>query len=143
MSTPEALFTAGRPRWHARVRARLAVALALALAHLPPRRIRRILTVLRAGARPATYRQAQEARSAVIAVSVVCAGKGCLPRSIATTLLCRAQGSWPVWTVGVRSTPFAAHAWVEAEGRAVDEGEHVLAFRPLLKVGPHHRQDPA
>lgn len=123
MSTPETLFHISdripvRPRFLARV----AVAAALALARLPPRHIRVILTWLRGRAGKANYGQAGQARQAVVAVSVTCAGKGCLPRSIATALLCRMRGYWPVWRVGARSAPFGAHAWVEAEGRAVDEG---------------------
>ncbi|MFC3456025.1 lasso peptide biosynthesis B2 protein [Amycolatopsis speibonae] len=139
MSSPETLFAADRPPLLVRLAARLAVAVALPMSHLPPRRIRRLLSVLRRGAVPATYGQARAARSAVITVSLTCAGKGCLPRSIATALLCRLRGRWPTWRVGVRTGPFGAHAWVEAEGRAVDEGEQILAFRPLMTVEPRHR----
>ena len=73
---------------------------------------------LRRGARPATYEQAKAARDTVVAVSLTCAAReGCLPRSLATVLLCRLHGSWPAWCVGARRLPpFAAHAWVEAEG---------------------------
>ena len=47
-----------------------------------------------------------------------------MPRSIATALLCRMSGTWPTWRVGVRTVaPFSAHAWVEAEGKPVDEVE--------------------
>jgi len=130
------LFAADRPPLSLRLAARFAVAVALPVAHLPPRRIRLLLSMVRRGAAPATYRQAQAARSAVITVSLTCAGKGCLPRSIATALLCRLHGRWPTWRTGVRTGPFGAHAWVEAEGRAVDEGEQILAFRPLITVEP-------
>ncbi|SHF62227.1 lasso peptide biosynthesis B2 protein [Streptoalloteichus hindustanus] len=139
MSTPETLFVADRPPWWLRAAARVVVAVAVAMAHLPPRRIRQILSVARIGAVPASYEQARAARSAAIAVSVTCAGKGCLPRSIATALLCRLRGCWPTWRVGARTSPFGAHAWVEAEGRAVDEGENVLAFRPVMTIEPRHR----
>ncbi|MFD0475475.1 lasso peptide biosynthesis B2 protein [Nonomuraea thailandensis] len=75
----------------------------------------------RRGAAPATAAQAKAARDAVIAVSLSCAGQGCLPRSIAAALLCRLRGTWPTWCTGVRVHPFAAHAWIEAGGRPVDE----------------------
>ena len=70
------------------------------------------------GARPATYEQAKAARDTIVAVSLICgAREGCLPRSLATVLLCRLHGSWPAWCVGARRLPpFAAHAWVEADG---------------------------
>ncbi|RKT85496.1 Transglutaminase-like superfamily protein [Saccharopolyspora antimicrobica] len=136
MSTPETLFAADRPPLRTRVAARVAVAIALPMAHLSPRRIRHVLAFARRGAPPATYAQASAARSAVIAVSTTCAGKGCLPRSIATALLCRVRGCWPTWKVGVRAAPFGAHAWVEAAGCAVDEGEQAQAFLPLMAVEP-------
>ncbi|WP_445548594.1 lasso peptide biosynthesis B2 protein [Frankia sp. CiP1_Cm_nod2] len=115
-----------------------AVATARLLATQPPGRIRSVLTWLRRGATPAGYQQALAARDAVTAVSMVCRGaRGCVPRSVATALVCRASGVWPTWYVGVRRVgPFAAHAWVEADGVMV--GEHELAgyFRPLIAVPP-------
>ncbi|WP_319637756.1 lasso peptide biosynthesis B2 protein [Streptomyces milbemycinicus] len=99
------------------------------------------MTRLRKGARPATYAEARAAREAVVAVSLRCAGdEGCLPRSLATVLPCRAvpgraRGTWPTWTVGVRARlPFGAHAWVEAEGRMVEERADPSYFRPLFSV---------
>ncbi|UNO38690.1 lasso peptide biosynthesis B2 protein [Streptomyces sp. MST-110588] len=114
----------------------LAVYAARRLARKPPAHIRTVLTRLRKGARPATYAEAQTAREAVLAVSLRCAGpEGCLPRSLATVLLCRAGGTWPAWVVGVRARPpFGAHAWVEAEGRMVDEEAGPEYFRALFTV---------
>ncbi|MFI9722364.1 lasso peptide biosynthesis B2 protein [Streptomyces sp. NPDC052396] len=119
-----------------RLLALLAVAVARRLARKPPARIRAILARLSRGARPATYAQARAARRTVVAVSLHCAGdQGCLPRSLATVLLCRAQGTWPAWAVGVRARPpFAAHAWVEAEGRMVEEEADPSYFRALFSV---------
>ncbi|MGC0420163.1 lasso peptide biosynthesis B2 protein [Embleya sp. AB8] len=137
MSTSEALLRDDeRPSPGTRLAARATVAVALAMSRLPPRHIRTILTVLRGRAGAADYRQADAARRAVVSVSVTCAGKGCLPRSIATALLCRTRGHWPVWRVGARTAPFGAHAWVEAEGLAVGEGPGISAFHPLLSVEP-------
>ncbi|MGY5128261.1 lasso peptide biosynthesis B2 protein [Streptomyces nigrescens] len=84
-----------------RLPALLAVAVALPLAALPPRRIRRLLHLVRRGAARATADRALAARQAVVAVSARCAGEGCLQRSLATMLLCRMSGVWPTWCVGV------------------------------------------
>ncbi|MEU9021428.1 lasso peptide biosynthesis B2 protein [Actinomadura sp. NPDC048394] len=117
-----------------RAGARAAVGAARLIAALPPRRLRRVLAVLRRGARPATGEEALAARQAVVTVSVQCAGQGCLQRSLATALLCRAGGTWPDWCTGVRLEPFRAHAWVEADGEPVGERAEVLAFAKTMVV---------
>ncbi|GAB3001955.1 hypothetical protein GCM10027184_68380 [Saccharothrix stipae] len=116
----------------------MAVAAARPIARLSPARIRQVLTVLRRRARPATYAQAKQARDAVLAISLACAGpQGCLPRSLATALLCRMAGTWPTWCTGARrKPPFAAHAWVEADGRMVDEQLPADYFIHLIDVPP-------
>jgi hypothetical protein len=106
------------------------------LAHLPPRRIRSILTTARRGATPATYEQALTARTDVVAVSMRCAGNYCLQRSLATTLLCRIRGVWPTWSTGVRTPPFAAHAWVETDGQQVGEPPTTATYQTILSVPP-------
>ncbi|RSM78407.1 lasso peptide biosynthesis B2 protein [Amycolatopsis sp. WAC 01375] len=141
MTTPSAL---SRPRslpFGRRLAARQAVAVARLIAMLPPHRIRLVFGVLRRGARPATREQAEAAREAVLAVSLVCLGpKGCLPRSLAVTLLCRLRGVWPTWCVGVRARPpFGAHAWVEVDGQPVGEGVSAGYFARLVAVGPPDR----
>ncbi|MBG0852148.1 lasso peptide biosynthesis B2 protein [Streptomyces spinoverrucosus] len=123
-----------RPPLGRRLAARTAVAAALVVARLPPRRIRAVLGALRRGARPADYAQALRAREDVTAVSTLCAGRFCLPRSLATALLCRMRGSWPTWCSGVRMPPFAAHAWVEAEGRRVGEPPDTATYRTIISV---------
>jgi transglutaminase superfamily protein len=126
----------GRPPLRRRWAARIAVAAARGLAHLPPRRIRAVLTLLRRGATAASHGQALAARRDVTATSTLCSGRYCLQRSLATALLCRMRGHWPTWCTGVRSPPFAAHAWVEAEGRRVGEPDEAATYRPLLTVPP-------
>ncbi|MFG3114262.1 lasso peptide biosynthesis B2 protein [Streptomyces sp. NPDC048197] len=116
------------------------VAAARLLAKANPARLRRILEFARRGARPATADQALAAREAVVSVSLRCAGQGCLQRSLATALLCRLRGAWPTWCTGVRTHPFAAHAWVEAEGHPVGEPHPKGHFKPLIAVPPSHRQ---
>ena len=137
MSMPEAVFHQPRsvpfPR---RIATYLAVGGARLLATRSPRRIRAVLGWLRNGARPVTFDQAKVARDAVVAVSLVCAAReGCLARSLATVLLCRLRGRWPTWCVGARRLPpFAAHAWVEADGIMVGEDYPPDYFRTLLSV---------
>ncbi|MDG9702091.1 lasso peptide biosynthesis B2 protein [Streptomyces sp. DH37] len=117
------------------LRLRSAVAAALVLSRLRPGRLRRVLTRVSRGARPAGYDETLRVYEAVVAGSRRCAGwYGCLPRSIAIALVCRMSGLWPDWCVGVRGAPpFSPHAWVRADGRAVGEqrGEDL---RPLMTV---------
>lgn len=133
MSAPVSLEERRRLPLRQRLRPLAAVGAARLLAHLPPRRLCALLHLLARKARPATYDEALAARSRVVAVSLLCAGDGCLPRSIATALLCRSHGSWPTWRSGVRTNPFYAHAWVEAEGRPVGE-PRARSFTPILTV---------
>jgi Transglutaminase-like superfamily len=139
MTSPMALPQRERPPWRVRLAAQVAVALARLLARQPPGRIRRLLLVIRRRARPATGLEASAARRAVMAVSVLCAGEGCLQRSLATVLLCRLRGSWPTWCTGVRTMPFGAHAWVEADGVPVDEPHPPGVYRPVITVPPAPR----
>lgn len=127
-------------RWTDRVRTRAAILAALLLARLSPRRLRRVLQLMAGQAKPATYQQTEQYYRAVASASPHCAGwQGCLPRSVAVGLLCRRKGSWPTWNIGVRSTPpFAAHAWLEAEGRIVAEPGTPDAYRSLMRVEAAH-----
>ena len=137
MSMPEVVFHQPRsvPPGR-RVVAYLAVGAARLLATQSPRRIRTVLGWLRRGARPATVEEAKAARDTVVAVSLTCAAReGCVPRSLATILLCRLRGAWPTWCVGARRLPpFAAHAWVEADGVMVGEDFPPDYFRTLFTV---------
>ncbi|MFI8231159.1 lasso peptide biosynthesis B2 protein [Streptomyces sp. NPDC085900] len=141
MTTPSALERPGAVPLSRRLAARLVLLPAVALALLPPRRIRTVLGILRRGARPATAARAQDARDAMCAASLHCAGpKGCLPRSLGAALLCRLGGTWPTWCTGVRVVPpFTAHAWIEAEGHPVGEGVPEGYFARLVAVGPVSR----
>jgi hypothetical protein len=116
----------------------MASLVAALLVRQPPARIRRVLVWLRRGARPATAEAAAAMREATVAVSLPCAGReGCLRRSVAVVLLCRARGMWPTWCVGARVLPpFAAHAWVEADGLAVGEDLPPDYFRTLITIPP-------
>ena len=135
MSTPEVVRH--RPRsvpLARRLRALAAVGLARMLATQPPARIRTVLRSLARGGRPATYAQAARARADVVAVSLTCAAReGCVPRSLAVVLLCRALGRRVTWCVGARRVPpFGAHAWVEVDRQPVDEPYPPDYFRILF-----------
>jgi hypothetical protein len=119
-----------------RIRVRTMVAAARLLSIRSPQRIRKVLTRLSRGTRPATYEEACNARQAVVSVSLACAGReGCLVRSLATTLLCRSHGYWPTWCLGARRLPpFYAHAWVEVDGVMIGEDYPADYFRKFFTV---------
>jgi hypothetical protein len=122
-----------------RFSARWVVRAARIVVRLPPRRIEWSLKQLRRGSHPASFEDAERWRRQVVEVSPDAAGRfGCLTRSVATTLLSRRYGAWTTWCVGVRAElPFAAHAWVEAEGQLVGEAGDMDTFSRLIVVGRH------
>ncbi|GAB7046340.1 lasso peptide biosynthesis B2 protein [Catenuloplanes indicus] len=138
MSMPETIpYNPGSLPFVTRWAARAAVTVARMLARCRPDRVRWVMGRLHRGARPAGTAQALAAHRAVTTASLYCAGReGCLPRSIAVALLCRARGTWPTWCVGVRRLPpFAAHAWVQVDGEPVGEEFPADYFRLLYSVG--------
>lgn len=136
MSISQVMPTSAVGGLRSRLAARLAVLVARSLRNKPPKKIQSVLRRISRGARPASYDEALEARELVVGTSLLCTGpEGCLPRSIATVVLCRLRGTVPTWCAGVRVTPpFGAHAWVEAEGRDVGEPYPAGYHRVLLKV---------
>ncbi|MER5768173.1 lasso peptide biosynthesis B2 protein [Streptomyces sp. NPDC001985] len=129
--------TASRPSPSRRIPALLCVFAARLLARASPRRIRRVLELLRTGARPASHAGTAAARDDITGSSTLCRGRRhCLRRSLAVALLCRLRGTWPTWCTGVRTAPFAAHAWVEAEGRPVGEEGDDRLYHTIMSVGP-------
>ncbi|GAB3898118.1 hypothetical protein GCM10029964_082060 [Kibdelosporangium lantanae] len=111
-----------------------AVAVARVLAGRKPARLRKIMATLQRGAGTATTGDALRARQEVVSVSLRCAGRACLQRSIAVALLCRSRGTWPTWCTGVRTSPFAAHAWVEVDGQPVGEPYPAGHFQPMIRI---------
>ncbi len=51
----------------------------------------------------------------------------CLQRSFVTTYILRKQGVSANLVLGAQKLPFKAHAWVEVDGRAVNERSNVQA----------------
>ncbi|GAT69131.1 putative lasso peptide modification enzyme [Planomonospora sphaerica] len=121
-----------------RLGVRIAIGVAFFLARRSPAQMRAVFTLLRKGARAASYGEARQAREAVVTRSLICESRrGCLPRSIAAALVCRLGGTWPTWCVGVGTAPpFGAHAWIEADGRMVEEEEPSSHYRKLITIGP-------
>ncbi|WP_375713750.1 lasso peptide biosynthesis B2 protein [Sphingobium sp. BS19] len=57
----------------------------------------------------------------------------CLARSLAMFSLCRAHGIPVQFVIGVRSDPFAAHAWVQIDTAVLnDSTEQVNLYTPIL-----------
>lgn len=125
------------------MQARCAVLAAHGLTCLPPHVLERVmrLVVTRtsepAPAVVATYREA------VVSVSSVCAGHGCLPRSVATALVARMHGYGVSWYTGVKDAPFRAHAWVSVADRPVREAPEVESFITVLSAVPSYRRSAA
>ncbi|XTZ15595.1 lasso peptide biosynthesis B2 protein [Micromonospora echinospora] len=116
---------------------RAVVRVARVVSKQKPATLRRFLAAASRGSRPALYTEVSRARNEILTVSATCRGSSaCLVRSTAVVLLCRLRGSWADWCVGVMADPpFQAHAWVEAEGRFVDEIAGRVELRELFRVG--------
>jgi Transglutaminase-like superfamily len=134
MTIPGVAEQAPRLRWHRQFAPRCAAGVARLLVRLPPARLQRVLRTVSRGTLPATYAEVARARQSVVSVSTRCAGLGCLQRSVATVLMCRIRGRWADWCTGFRIQPFGAHAWVEVDGRPVDEPGELSVFRTVLAV---------
>ena len=67
------------------------------LARLSPSRLEQFMKWMSGGAKVAELAQAKAVRDEVISTSCLCAGEGCLQRTIATALICRLEGVWPKW----------------------------------------------
>lgn len=129
------------PKRRISIRSRSIGLLAVGIARLlvrggSPARIRDSLRRLHAGCRPASHGEAQVAHAIVTTVSRRCAGRdACLLRSVATAVCCRLHGARATWVVGVKTSPFAAHAWIEADGRPVGEDTDPRAAHiPIMTV---------
>jgi hypothetical protein len=59
----------------------------------------------------------------------------CLPRSLAMYSLCRSLGASIQCVIGVRSDPFAAHAWTQDKDRILNDSvEQVRHYSPILML---------
>jgi Transglutaminase-like superfamily len=56
----------------------------------------------------------------------------CLQRSAATTLLLRRHGVEAEMVIGAQMLPFKSHAWVELDGKVINDKPYMLElYRPL------------
>lgn len=120
------------------LRTRGCVAVAFAVSQLRPSRIRRLMQAVVRGGRKPGIAESEYHRGLVVSVSTLCAGEGCLPRSIATALLARSYGYGVTWCTGVRDRPFSAHAWVEIDGRPVGEPADLGEYRKMIVCRPKY-----
>jgi len=65
--------------------------------------------------------EAEVCRAVSLAVSLFPRKVWCLQRSAVTVRLLREYGSKADFVVGYRPTPFFSHAWVEVDGRVVND----------------------
>jgi hypothetical protein len=56
----------------------------------------------------------------------------CLQRSAATSCLLRSHGIFAQMVIGVQQLPFKAHAWVEVDGRVVNDKPYVPTMYAVL-----------
>jgi hypothetical protein len=56
----------------------------------------------------------------------------CLQRSAVTACLLKLHGVPAVMAIGVQPIPFKAHAWVEVEGRVVNDKPYMLEMYSVL-----------
>lgn len=59
----------------------------------------------------------------------------CLFHALALVHFLARYGSFPTWIIGIRSTPFAAHSWVQDGDVILDATpEHIAPYTPILGI---------
>lgn len=108
----------------------------VALRSLRLHRIERLTRWANCRARPAaTVREVLELLDAIDRTSRwLPARVACLERSLAVVLWCGLHRRAVCWRMGVRTPPFAAHAWVEVAGQPVGELVSVQSYLPILTI---------
>jgi hypothetical protein len=139
MTVPTAVRHGPAARMPFRRRIRAVVALTAArilIRYRSPGGIRRAFERLRRNCGPADAAEAHRAYQTIVTISPRCGGReACLLRSVAVALLCRLDGVWATWVVGVRTSPFESHAWIEADGLPIDEEIDVRrTYVPIMSV---------
>jgi hypothetical protein len=126
--------------WRAIVLARLAIeawAVLLAFDLARPAGFARICASL--GPRRPVRRALTDARDIVWAVDEACVWyvkrAACLQRSFVATRLLRRYGFAAEMVIGCRSLPFESHAWVELDGRVINDlPQYQRAFTVLNRL---------
>lgn len=143
MTTPMALDTpaAAVPR-ELRAEAGCVLVLAVLALRLLPWRHTLALTRRLAdrARRPATMVEAVPLVAAVQCVAGWYPGRAaCLETSIAAAWLAGLRGTPLAWCHGVRTHPYAFHAWVSVEDEPVAEPATTRAYHELLRIEPRLR----
>ena len=103
------------------------------LLQLPFRIVVRTVALLDRGAVRASAADGQLAVAVVRNAARWFPGRAaCLETSLGAVLAARLHGRRLDWCIGARQLPYAAHAWVEAEGQPIDEPpdrRHLLLLR--------------
>jgi hypothetical protein len=89
--------------------------------------------------RPAGRRGVADPKDIVWSVDEACVwyvkGAACLQRSVVATWLLRRHGFAAEMVIGCRSLPFESHAWVEVDGRVVNDlPQYQRAFTVLNRL---------
>jgi Transglutaminase-like superfamily len=133
MSTQMALDPAAPARGQ-RLVGTIGLVIALALLRLPHRHVEALVARLARRAQPATADQAAAALAAVRRASWLHPARtACLEESLAAVVAVRLRGRRVDWCIGARTLPFAAHAWIEAEGMRIGQ-QHDRPYILLKRI---------
>lgn len=136
MTLPMALPSgpAGRPRFTRRVAGALGFWSSVILLRFPLKHSVALVAALkRRTPTPATSSETADAVAASRAAARWFPGRAaCLENSLAAALTAILMRRSVDWCIGVRLMPYAAHAWVEAEGAPI--GEQTEPDRPFIVI---------
>ncbi|WP_419503874.1 lasso peptide biosynthesis B2 protein [Lentzea aerocolonigenes] len=61
----------------------------------------------------------------------------CLERSLVALLLLSLRRRGVIWRMGVRTPPFASHAWIcDLDGQPIGEADSTADYRTMLEISP-------
>jgi hypothetical protein len=67
---------------------------------------------------------------------VFAARDACLCNSLALLNFLATYGLFPAWVFGVRTGPFAAHCWLQAESHVLNDTlENICGYTPIMAAG--------
>jgi Transglutaminase-like superfamily len=145
MTTSMAVDPSARkvPLWRRAVAWVILTTVTLTLRALRFHRIERVARLLgRRARRGATVREVTDLLDAIDQTSRWFPARvACLERSLAVLLWCAIRRRSVCWRLGVRTPPFAAHAWVEIAGNPVGELRPVQSYLPILTIDTSPQED--
>lgn len=145
MTTPMAIDPSARkaPTRRRAVAWAVLATITVALRALRLHRIEHLARLLnRRATRGATVREVTDLLAAIDQASDWLPNRvACLERSLAVVLWCGLRRRSVCWRLGVRTPPFAAHAWVEIAGHPVGELVPVQSYLPILTIDTARQED--